>query len=576
VLPPPLPALEASEAIAAWLALGAPTDGSAPAPRAQQEAGLRALLTRLSDTEIPRLIEPLFARSGPDAFSLRQTALGLWMHRHPAAVAAWTLTAELPAEDQTRYHLARQAGMYWAGRDLPAAIAWAEKIPDPALATGVLEMILPQFAARDPLRALALAEAQGPEFLAKVRDSLFEHWAQKDPPAALARFGREFLDADSTSYQVAHALGEWMQRDMPAALAWLDAEGSGGDMQRLNLLNNAVIPSAHKPGQAAPLADALLRQPDFPHKQSTLNSLLQYWQQQDPEAAQKWLTRVPDAAERADLIEKLVPAHWYDHMKNPEGLLPLALTLPPGEARDARLSTLVTTWAKTDPAAAAAWLEQHEKSDPTLASAAARVEGGLVAALATVDPAAARVRYEALPPGPARLAAAPEIALAWSAQDPAAAARWLEQELPSISQQKLGNLAQYARYGPNHVVEDSEARITQILGQSTRAWFAREPEAALAWAEAIPDPNRQSLALLSLGSRNVYGDENSSAVSPERHAALLSKIQNPAQREITLGMMLSTWINEDRATARAWLETHDALSPESTARLLLQATPPPR
>lgn len=159
VPPPPLPPLEASEAIAAWLALGAPSDGSASAPHAVQEAALRALLIRLTDADFPRLLGPLFARSGPDAQSLRQTVVGLWLHRHPAAIAAWVLTADLPAEGQTRYHLARQTGMYWAGRDLPAAIAWAEKIPDPALSAGVLEIILPNLAATDPERAIALARA---------------------------------------------------------------------------------------------------------------------------------------------------------------------------------------------------------------------------------------------------------------------------------------------------------------------------------------------------------------------------------------------------------------------------------
>lgn len=572
VLPPPLPPLEASEAIAAWLALGAPTDGSTPAPRARQEAALRALFTRLSDADIPRLLDPLFARTGPDAQNLRQTAIGLWLHRHPAAVAAWVLTADFPPGGDTRYHLARQTGQYWSGRDLAASFAWTETISDPAIATGVLELLLPKFASIDPSRAIAMAEARGDDFWAKLRDPLFEEWAKKDPAAALRRFGREQIEQGSFNHRVMNALGGWFARDLDAALVWLQQEGSLDSNQRSNLLRNSFSRALNDSQNPGALASALFKHPNLPERSTALQGLLGNWQRKDPEAVRAWLAGLPDAATRTDLLEDLIPSTWYEHLGKPQNYLPLALDLPPGELRDKRLGSLVTLWAKTDPAAAYAWLDQQEARDPSLASVVDTLEGGFVAALAARDPVAARARYDALPPGEARRTAAPEIALAWSKSDPAAAARWLAQELPPTDLATGTDMMQYAGYGLNFVTNNSQQRSAQIFGEAVRSWMTTQPAATLTWIESLTDPVQRQLALTSIaGSGSPFGGQSSSqriSLTPQRHAELLATLSQPAERDRTLIPVLHDWLGQDEAAALAWLDTQTALSPAAKEQLL--------
>jgi len=577
VLPPKLAPAEAEAALDAWLALGAPADGSAPAPLATQERALRALLTVFSDAQFPRLLETLFARTGSVALSLRQTVVGIWLHRHPAAVTAWVLTADLPAEGQTRYHLARQIGMFWAGQDAVAAVAWAESISDPALSTGVLEMILPNLAPLDPARALALARARGPEFFAKIQDALFRNWAEADPEAALRELGPAMF-AQPDTFTASRALGTWLARDPAAAMTWLSSESALEPSRRFDALQNSAFAMLQTTGaNTDKLLDSIARLNEFPELQRYRATLLVNWHGSSPDAALAWLHRLPDAAARADLIDGMIPDYFIGNIIGADSFLNLALLLPDGPERDTHLSRLSATWVAKDPAAARTWLDAHRQSDPALARVADQAEGVLVAALAERDPAAALASYAALPEGgEARRAAVPALALAWARSDPGAALRWLAAELPPapsgnhpLLQEKLSQ-----RSDAGSPLEQT----AQILPPALLRWSQQDPLAALQWAESQPDPFWRNVALTALSTlpNGRFPGANQptyAAPDPIARADLLGRIADPAERKTHLDAHLSNWLARDYDAARAWIERHEVVSPEEAGRLLLAHDP---
>lgn len=577
LLPPKLASAEAEAALAAWLALGAPTDGSAPASLSVQENTLRALLTVFSDAQFPPLLETLFARSDPASASLRQTAIGIWLHRHPAAVAAWVLTAELPAEGDTRLHLARQVGMFWADEEPLAAIAWTESIPDPTLRSGVLAVVLPHLMATDPARALALAHAQGNEFLDQVRESLFGEWSKNDPATAFQTLGAHLLAENRDSWPLRQGLVQWLKTDLSAAVAWLQKHDERHNEDHNSTLANTLMQGYLFQGAQATVLDILLRHPEIPQHSQRVSDFLSQWHRNDPAAAAAWLDRLPDAAARADLIERLVPTAGSDATQA-QSYLDLAVHLPPGPARDDRIATWVAAWAQTDPAAASAWLETREKTDPTLAVAADRVEGRLVAALAATDPAAALARFQDLPTA-ARNAAAPDIARAWAKTDPAAATRWLAEQLPQLASypQRPSEVSWAVMQGevsgnPYTNSPDATAQLS-AFSHSVFQWSRREPLAALRWAEALTDPLQKRTALGAVTER--YGQQGYGLdvprIDPQAQAELITQIQDPALRINYLSSHLRKWLRADEKQALTWLDTHDTLTPEQAAQLIEQA-----
>jgi hypothetical protein len=111
---------------------------------------------------------------------------------------------------------------------------------------------------------------------------------------------------------------------------------------------------------------------------------------------------------------------------------------------------------------------------------------------------------------------------------------------------------------------DSEEKLTErrTFISTTRAWAQKGPLDALRWAETLPDAAQRQLAITVIATTDKR--------PLEKQADLLAQIQSPAVRAENLEEHLHHWLQKDPRAARAWLDTHDALSPEQTAQLLKQ------
>ncbi len=568
-IPPRLVPAEATDALALYLALP-PLPSDADANELNDRAAhLRGLLTILPSESFVRLLDALAARGGQAENRLRGIAFEVWTERDATVAARWA-DAVVPSaalDAGTRLAYLRQAAVAWAARDFDAAYAWSDSRPDLALSADLARALILALASTDGPRALVLARARGGDFFPKAEDRIVLNWSRYDPAATLRSLGVAALAEGRFNYAYESALRAWYRKKPAAALDWLVAQPppatSLDEFKFENLITSGAVLNLPDPGV---VATALLGRPE---QSKYLGPLLKNWQTQDPAAALVWLDALPDAALRAELLE-LAADQMAMQPDRPDRYLPLILRLPPGENRDAKITRILTTLAQISPDAASAWLKAHDS--PEFAGVAARMNGRPVGELAATDPDAALVRLEAMPDGPAKSMATASLAQNWAKKDPASAARWYAARLPATPQNEHMEFAMMRALmratasptaelrGPNDSEEKLARRRTFI--STTRAWAQSDSLAALRWAETLPDPSLRQLAITVVSATDGR--------PLEKQADLLAQIQSPAVRSGSLEELLGHWLQKDPAAARAWLDSHDALSAEQSARLLKQ------
>ncbi len=172
-------------------------------------------------------------------------------------------------------------------------------------------------------------------------------------------------------------------------------------------------------------------------------------------------------------------------------------------------------WAKREPAAAVAWVQQTE---PANTLALARVITGA----ALTDPSLASAGLTNMPPGALHDAVASELTKAWALRDPAAAASYV-----------LGLPASGERSG--------------IIRALATSWAHNDAVAAIAWAQGLTDVHERSDAVS--GILDSLGQADPAQVAP-----LLSGSggTNLDVNTYWVGAMVGTWAEEDMGAALAW------------------------
>lgn len=139
------------------------------------------------------------------------------------------------------------------------------------------------------------------------------------------------------------------------------------------------------------------------------------WGRRDFPAARGWVM-TSEPSSRHDLLGALGRAGIASR---PLDVMKLADDFVDDPARNSFLATMVQAWVSTDPAGAAAWVEQSEPS------AKGEIQNALVVEMAQKDPLEA-ARYVAtdMEPGSAQDQAALTVAGRWASLDPDAANAW--------------------------------------------------------------------------------------------------------------------------------------------------------
>lgn len=545
VLPPRLDSAEADAAVTEWLALPALGKDSTPTERSERRARLRALLTRLPDDKLAPLLDAFVTRGNAEENGLRWLTFEILTERDADSAARWavTQTDDRLGKNGRRNHTAH-AVLAWARSDFDPAYAWSIALPDTALADHLAKRLLEQLAATSPQKAIELARARSDEFFKTARRDLLTTWAKQNPADAVRWFASPEALSSENQWPLRQAVKQWIERSPTEAFAWLSGPNAPTDDRGRSLLENMAYDLTTDPKTVGTMADLIFKSEGLPKQNNILLSLIGSWKDRDPKATLAWLDSI-NGDRRSELIDR-VSSQWG--FSDPKTSLEFKLRLPEGSQRTDAIVEALANWAKTTPDDALAWLSQHPGQD--YAKAGEAVQGVIVGNLAKTDLPRALVQWRDLPDGAAKSAALNTIAEHWSRADPAAAARW-------FADQPAANPAE-------------SATKTNCMAKAVQEWSAKDPESALRWIETLPDQKQRWQVQNSFFNYNRYDRD---APDPVARASLLATVQDKDMRSSMLQQHLSQWMRSDYQSARAWLENSDALTPETTARLLVDGAP---
>ena len=557
--PARLPPADAAEALAAYLALPPLPADATQADFLDRASRLRALLTILPAEHVAQLLSATASRAGDPEARLRRRAFTAWTELDAPAAARWAaMLSPSPAigERETGL-LLREAVLAWGRDDFSAACAWARSLVSPASGEKLVGDLFGQLASTEPTRALELARAGGDAFFRTHLAAVFVGWSKQEPAAALRALGAELAEIPQTTsnhlnWHVSQAFQAWAGTDPSAALDWMLARMAEDDATKQPLINPHAWLGPESPAIITAAFHRLAERFDLPRRSEVMQKLVGALALSDASAAASLLATLPDAAQRADLVEQTLATTSL----SPDDALALARVLPPGEAREVRLAEKLAQIAQQDPDAVLAWLDRHAAT-PELATARLRVEGALLAHLATLDPVAAQTRWGAFPEGADKNRAAVDLAVGWSEKDPASATRWLGARIVSAHDSA-------ADQAP---AASGSVDLFDALQRLQAGWAHADPLALLDWA-AENQPKLPHLPLLRMASvavSSMYGPSyyNEGRDPPPRaeRAATLARIPDPTLREELLAKHLRSWTDADPGAARAWIETHASLAP---------------
>jgi hypothetical protein len=545
--PPPPPRLaghEATTALDAYLALP-PLPDKAPAAELVARTGeLRVLLTRLPVSLFERLLSALASRAGSAEARLRAVAFTAWAEYAAPAAARWalSLSTSKALDAKTRANYLQNAAKIWAETDFDSAYAWVNELADPALATELAGQLLATLIATDPARTLALAHARGDAFYAAHRETLCKAWTKIDPGAAVRTFISEFYDQPNDEI-IRSSVSAWLKREPAAALDWImSLQDKHLDTYRGFMPFILERSARYNSSAARALADLLASRPepraDLSDRQNTLARIVNAWSNGDPKDALAWLQNRPLDEARTQMVESALNTLVYRH--SPEFLAALHL-LPAGESRNKYLVDYVTELANSDPASALDWLAANPSAEVT--AVAPLVQGTIIADLAQADPARA-------------------LRLLSTEIETHAADGPERGQLPLVVQKVA---TQLALKDPDGLTQWASTLAQPDLRLSAYFALAGLPAEFLGKFQPVPLAQAGSWALSNRIAGLGFGVSGGSLA---RRADLLATIPEVALRTEPLLYLLSNWLESDYDTARAWIEDHDAVSPESAARLL--------
>jgi hypothetical protein len=557
VLPAPISEADADAALDDYLALPPlPKDAPLGETLARLDR-LSALLTVLPDPQLARLMAALAHREGDAEVRLRRAAFDAWIERDAPAAAHWALAIVPGAaiDAKARSHYLNQASLAWAREDFAAAYAWAGSLGDAAARRDLLPPLLSLLATTDPRQALSLAKNGDEAFIRDAERAVLIGWAKHDPAAALRTLGPGLLQQPDPLYDlfgsICHAMEQWSVRDPAAALDWALAQPiPDGDPGR-SILGFGWVFALNHPEAVRPFLDALALHDDAPNRARVTQGVFGSWVRGDRSAALAWLETLPDGAQRSDLVISAL-----NGFGTIDDFMALARRVPDSQKREEKIVSRLSWWAKEKPEAALAWMA--EQDDPALVRASSKVEGGLIVDLAASAPAAAVARWEAMPPGDARIESAVPLAAQWARSDSPAATRWLFQQLTAADP-----------------AAPQTVNIASQLRSVTGGWIAQDPAGYFEWVETLPAGAPRERAIETLANSSPYArNRNENLIDPPPRAAYaekLSQLKDPAIRERALHTHLAAWLRSDLHSARAWIESSESLSPEAAARLLTDA-----
>lgn len=411
-----------------------------------------------------------------------------------------------------------------------------------------LPAIISSLAAKDPSRALALADSvEDTQLKSQLRSSAIMKVAQDDPQKALS-LALSSKGGEQRDFSVSMIFGAWAQKDIEGAKAAVARlSGRQAEQARQALVLNLA---QHDPKAAWEYASTLpLTNSRNPYGDPRLQ-VIQNWAQSNPQAALKAALTIGESAQRGQAIATAVNAwagtdfaaalNYAVSFEDPgiRGNILQSLTqstngnrkellqavlehVPPGDTFQQAVSNVFSSWARENPSAAAAAAMQLP-AGRTFSNVASQIASQWTSSTTNKQEVFDWVR--SLPAGEARSNSIRSIFARWSGDDPQAAARALS-DLTS---------------------EDRKMALQSVAS----GWGRISPDAALKWSSSLPDPDERTSAV-----RSVISQWSDSA--PEAAARYVVTLPE-SERAGSLENIVNNWASKDSESAAAWLDKQPA------------------
>jgi hypothetical protein len=216
-----------------------------------------------------------------------------WAERAPAEAAQWL--ARLPDGAFSRVAHRRVAGV-WAGADLAAAVAWAEKLPantsQPAAKLAVAMQAADQ---KEAVTAIKLISHLPPD---AERDGLLNYsarqWATAEREAA-ASWAAQLPDPALREKILGEIAIDWAVTEPARGAAFAVASVPPGKNQELAVATSVRNWAVLAPAEAAAWVE---RFPEGALRHAAIESVAEVWAKDDPARAADWLKRLPSSTSR--------------------------------------------------------------------------------------------------------------------------------------------------------------------------------------------------------------------------------------------------------------------------------------
>lgn len=493
--------------------------------------------------------------------------------------AAWKFAHETNLQD--RESVLSSVFRQVAKRSPDLALAWAEQMQDSAQKSSFLSVALSFLAKDAPEKAFRLALAAAP------------------PPPRDQRGMRSF-------YPSSRVLSTWISSDLKGALAAL-RQLSGEQATEASEHIISALSGLHP--QAA--WDFAMSLPPTNDRASKLESIIRDWSEYDAYSALQAARLCPDAPIRTRLVANAVsawaaeePGAALDYARNlPEPALQREVLsrisqsstgnfdalfstviecFPAGDGFQKTVCDLLGNWAQSDPAGAAAaieqlpkgsvyteacrsvlalWLSSGERQNAfawvkTL-QGEARVQGvvSVFSAWGSTGPQEG-INALNLLAAEERRKAVPALASGWSSRNPQAVLQWAASLTDSTERSEVFReaITRWVRTSPQLAAQRVESVPPADRAAATSAlmseWITRDQTAAQDWLRRQPSGELKDAAIELSCVRLI--DRN-----PSLALACASQISEENQRLKLLRKMVETWMGRDAAGARNWVAQSD-------------------
>ena len=525
------------------------------------------IIEGVDPADMPAVLDGLDKFMRRDALrytNIRYSLLARWGRIDPAAALAYAEKLKNVSQRNDAQQLVFNG---WVQADLPAARAWAARLPAGYLRQQVFRTVVEILAHTDPVAALDLChETAGncnwPNDVAVALEKMipltpsattwdttaifiFRQWAEQDPQASAAK-AAEILTCPVRQQTFVAIAETWGETAPLAALAW--ASSLTNSKTKRSILTAVTGRWAAVDPQAA--AAYVLPLPDSRARNDAIAAIAGRWASNDVTAALAWVRQLPDGPTKNQTIEGLRTHSWAP--QDLPGMVAYAEALPVGTAKDKLVEIVGQQLTRQNPEEALRWVRSQ-----LTGRALNRTLDFMVSILNWENPQQAAAIITSMPAGAEHDRRINQTAASLAKQDLAAAIAWADQLPESRAQQAWQGIAkQWAMDDPTAAADyalklTAGVRQNALVEQVATTWWQSDPPAALRWAQALPAGDRRTLAVFSVVS-------SWSAEEPEAAAAWVVKCPEGELRDLSMGGVVSRWARTDPAAAGEWLKTFPA------------------